>query len=169
MPYSFATPWTVARQASLSMGFPSKNTGVGCRCLLHGIFTIQGLNLSLLHWQADSLSLSHQGSPLNRCSAVLSRSVTSDSLRPHGLSPPGSSVHGILQARILEWVAMPSSRGSSQPRDRTQISRTVGEFFTVWLSGEPQITGVGSLSVLQQNFLTQEANQGFLHCKWILY
>ena len=38
-------------------------------------------------------------------------------------SPPGSSVHGILQARILEWVAMPSSRGSSRPRDRTQVSR----------------------------------------------
>ena len=37
-------------------------------------------------------------------------------------SPPGSSVHGILQARILEWVAMPSSRGSSQPRDQTHIS-----------------------------------------------
>ena len=37
-------------------------------------------------------------------------------------SPPGSSIHGILQARILEWVAMPSSRGSSRPRDRTHIS-----------------------------------------------
>ena len=37
-------------------------------------------------------------------------------------SPPGSSVHGILQARILEWVAMPSSRGSSPPRDRTRVS-----------------------------------------------
>ena len=37
-------------------------------------------------------------------------------------SPPGSSVHGILQARILEWVAMPSSRGSSQPRDWTCVS-----------------------------------------------
>ena len=37
-------------------------------------------------------------------------------------SPPGSSVHGILQARILEWVAMPFSRGSSQPRDQTHIS-----------------------------------------------
>ena len=36
---------------------------------------------------------------------------------PTDYSPPGSSVHGILQARILEWVAMPSSRGSSQPRD----------------------------------------------------
>ena len=40
-------------------------------------------------------------------------------------SPPGSSVHGILQARILEWVAMSSSRGSSQPRDQSQVSFTV--------------------------------------------
>ena len=37
---------------------------------------------------------------------------------------PGFSVHGILQARILEWVAMPSSRGSSQPRDQTGVSYT---------------------------------------------
>ena len=41
---------------------------------------------------------------------------------PMDCSPPGSSIHGILQSRILEWVAMPSSRGSSQPRDRTHIS-----------------------------------------------
>ena len=41
---------------------------------------------------------------------------------PMDCSPPGSSVHGILQARILEWVAMPSSRGSFQPRDQTQVS-----------------------------------------------
>ena len=41
---------------------------------------------------------------------------------PMDCSPPGSSVHGILQTRILEWVAMPSSRGSSQPRDRTHVS-----------------------------------------------
>ena len=45
--------------------------------------------------------------------------------------PPGSSVHGILQARILEWVAMPSSRESSQPRGRTQISHIAGRFLTV--------------------------------------
>ena len=46
-------------------------------------------------------------------------------------SPPDSSLHGILQARVLEWVAMPSSRGSSQPRDRTQVSCIAGGFFTV--------------------------------------
>ena len=45
-------------------------------------------------------------------------------------SPPGSSVHGTLQARILEWVAMPSSRGSSPPGQGTCVSFTVGRFFT---------------------------------------
>ena len=49
---------------------------------------------------------------------------------PMDCSPLGSSVHGVLQARILEWVAIPSSRGSSQPRDRTKVSRIAGRFFT---------------------------------------
>ena len=44
-------------------------------------------------------------------------------------SLPGSSVHGILQARILEWVAIPFSRGSSQPRDQSQVSHMAGRFF----------------------------------------
>ena len=48
-------------------------------------------------------------------------SVVSDSCDPTDYSPSGSPVHGILQARILEWVAMPSSRGSSPPRDRTLV------------------------------------------------
>ena len=46
--------------------------------------------------------------------------------------PPGSSVHEILQARILGWVAVPFSRGSSQPRDWTQVSCIAGRFFIVW-------------------------------------
>jgi len=46
-------------------------------------------------------------------------------------SPPGSSVHGILQARVLEWVAIPFSRGSSQSRDQTQVSEIAGGFFVV--------------------------------------
>ena len=44
--------------------------------------------------------------------------------------PMDYTVRGILQARILEWVAFPFSRGSSQPRDRTQVSHTAGRFFT---------------------------------------
>ena len=48
---------------------------------------------------------------------------------PMDCSPPGSSVHGILQAGILEWVAVPSSRGSSPPRDGTQVSCIAGGIF----------------------------------------
>ena len=55
---------------------------------------------------------------------------------PKDYNSPGSSVHGILQARILERVAIPFSRGSSQPRDRTQISHIAGRFFTVWATRE---------------------------------
>ena len=49
---------------------------------------------------------------------------------PMDCSSPGSSVHGILQARILEWVAISVSRGSSPPRDRTQVFCITGRFFT---------------------------------------
>ena len=50
---------------------------------------------------------------------------------PMNCSPPGSSVHGILQAGILEWVAMLSSSGSSQPRDQTWVFCIAGRFFTI--------------------------------------
>ena len=50
--------------------------------------------------------------------------------KPMNCSPPGSSVQGILQAGILEWIAIPSSRGSSQPRGQTQVSHVAGGFFT---------------------------------------
>ena len=48
------------------------------------------------------------------------------------------TVHGILQARILEWVAFPFSKGSSQPRDQTQVSQIAGRFFTSWVTREAQ-------------------------------
>ena len=52
-------------------------------------------------------------------------------------NPMDYTVRGILQARILEWVAFPFFRGSSQPRDWTQVSRIVGGFFTIWATREP--------------------------------
>ena len=55
---------------------------------------------------------------------------------PMDCSPSGSSVHGILQARILEWVAIPFSRGSSWFRDRTQGSHSAGSFFNIWTTKE---------------------------------
>ena len=63
---------------------------------------------------------------------VLSRSVKSDFCNPMDCSSPGFSVHGILQARMLEWIAMPFSRGSSsQLRNQTQVLCIAGGFFTV--------------------------------------
>ena len=73
---------------------------------------------------------------------------------PMDCSLPGSSVHGILQARILEWIAVPFSRGSSQPRHWTQVSHIAGGFFTK--------LQLGNLSLLQGIFLTQ----GLIRVSW---
>ena len=54
---------------------------------------------------------------------------------PMDCSSPSSSVHGILQARILKWVAFPFSRRSSQSRNQTQVSCIAGSFFTIWATG----------------------------------
>ena len=67
-------------------------------------------------------------------------SVVSSFCEPMNCSPPGSSVHGILQARILEWVAIPFSRASSQLRDWTWVSCIAGRFFTVWATREAHTT-----------------------------
>ena len=54
------------------------------------------------------------------------------------------TVHGILQATILEWVAVPFSKGSSQPRDHTQVSHIAGGFFTSWATRETKVQQEGS-------------------------
>ena len=76
---------------------------------------------------------------------------------------------GIFHTRILEWVVVPSSKGSSypgaEPRSPTlQVDSSPSE-----PPGLPKNTGMGSLSLLQGNFLTQESNLGLLHCRHILY
>ena len=82
--------------------------------------TIQRVNPDVIHWLWSSSSCS----------------VMSSSFWPHGPSLPDSSVYGILQARILKWVAIPFSRGSPQPRDRTQVSRIASGLFTIWATRE---------------------------------
>ena len=62
--------------------------------------------------------------------AVLRRSVVSNPVTPKTVAHQASLSMGILQARILEWFAMPSSRGSSRPRDQTLVSHTARRFFT---------------------------------------
>ena len=149
---------------------PGKNTGVGCHAILQGIFSTQGSNPGLPHCRWIPYRLSHQGSPIFRAAAAAAKSLQScpTLCDPIDCSPPGSPVPGILQARILQWVAMPSSRGSSKRRDQTQVSRIAGRFLTSELSGKPKNTGVGSLSLHRGKFQSQESNWGLLHCRWIL-
>ena len=71
-----------------------------------------------------------------------SHSVVSDSLWPMDCSLPGISVHGIFQARILEWVAISFSRRSSNPGNWTRVSRIVGRHFTVWATREVQMAWI---------------------------
>ena len=72
--------------------FPGKNPRVGSHCFLQGIFLTQGLNLRLLHWQADSLPLSHQGSH-NEATCLVTQ-LCPTLCDPKDYSPPGSSGHG---------------------------------------------------------------------------
>ena len=106
---------------------------------------------------------------------------------PMDCSPSGSSFHGILQAGILEWVAISFSRGSSRPREHcrqilyhpSQVSENESRsvvsnslqphgLYNPWNS-PGQNTGMGGLSLLQGIFPTQESNWGLLHCRQILY
>ena len=75
---------------------------------------------------------------------MLSHSVVFDSCDLMDCNPSGSSVHGILQARVLEWVVIPFSRESSQARDRTRVSCISGSLLTTEPPGKP----IYSLSVL---------------------
>ena len=76
----------------------------------------------------------------------------SNSLWPWDCSPPGFPVHGILQARVMQWVVISFSRGSSRPRDRTWVSCIAGRFFTNWATREaPSVLLLFSHSVVSDS------------------
>ena len=104
---------------------PDKNTGMRCSSLLQGTFPTQEQNQGLPRGP-DSLPSEPPGNTLDAC---YSRSITRCHFShvqlfatPMDHSLPGSSAHGILHTRMLEWVAMPSSMGSSPPWDWTRVS-----------------------------------------------
>ena len=117
-----ATPGTEAYQAPPTMGFSRQEYGSGVPLEMSAI---KGAGkCGFLFWVAV-------------CACILSLLQSCRTLcDPMDCNLPGSSVHGILQARILEWVAISFSRGSSQPRDRTCISCIAGRFFTIWATRE---------------------------------
>ena len=122
---SFVTPWTVAHQAPLSMGFPGQEYWSGLPFPSPGDLPDLGI-------KPVSPALAGRF-----FTTVRAGSVVSSSCDPIDCSPPGSSVHGISQARILEWVAISFFRASSPPRDWTQVSCTAGRFFTTNGSWKP--------------------------------
>ena len=169
---TLATPWTAAYQAPPSMGFsrqeywsgvPLPSPGNIFRTIqydrLHywpqffthfcihnfwhvtlGFFPLtlgSAMWLTLANWLRQIWSVSVQKVKVLVAYSCLTLCNPMD--------PPGSSAHGILQTRILEWVAFLFSRESSWPRDRTWVSCTAGRFFTVWAPRKP-IVKVKSLS-----------------------
>ena len=72
---------------------------------------------------------------------------------PMDCSPPGSSVHGILQARILEWFSISFSRGFSWSRDWTQVSCIAGRFFTIWAIWEAPFSSLSGCRVTHSGLL----------------
>ena len=85
-------------------------------------------------------------------------------------NPVEYTVHGILQARILECIVFPFCKGSSQTKDRRPKSPALqADSLPAEPQGKPKNTGVGSLSLLQRLFPTQESNGGLLQCRQILY
>ena len=110
-----------------SRGFSQSRDWTPVSCIAGRFFTI---------WTTSETVLEYR--KLNAVRSEVLVSQLCSALCPMDCSPLGSSVHGILQARILKWVAIPFSRGFSQPRDRTQASRIAGRFLTGWATREVQ-------------------------------
>ena len=85
---------------------------------------------------------------------------------PMDCSLPGSSVHGILQAKILEWVVISFSRGSFQPRNRTQVSCTADRFFTLWATREAPPSAWVSLFPETHNIEIKPINYPKITFEW---
>ena len=132
----FATPWTVAYQAPQSMEFSRRDYWSGLPFPSSGDLPNPGIEPRSPVPQADALPSEPPGKSMRRHSSlkvkVLVAQLRLTLCNPMDCSLPGSSVHGIFQARVLEWVAISFSRGSSQPRDGTRVpSCTAGRCFTV--------------------------------------
>ena len=157
----FGTPRTVAHQTPLSIelsrqeywsGLPSPSPGdlpnpgiepisLVSPALEDRYFTTLPHLLTSLHGRKDKGTV--QGFILTESESESEVTQLCRTLcDPTDCSPPGSSVHGILQARILEWIAISFSRGSSWCRDRTQVSRIAGRCFNLWATREAPHNGV---------------------------
>ena len=158
----FVTPWTAARQASLSttnsqslfklmsieLVMPYNHLIFHCSLLfLPSIFSsiraFSNESVSHIRWpkyihrgNANSFYTKIKPTTADERKKVLVCQLCPTLCNPVDCSPSGSSINGISQARILEWVAISFSGGSSQPRDPTWVSCIAGGFFTIWVTRE---------------------------------
>ena len=120
----FLTQWTVAHPEPLSLGFSRQKYWTGLPCPPPGDLPNLGIKPTSLTSPALAGGLSTTSATWEAyaprvCAKLLQLCLTL--CNPMDTSPPGSSVHRILQARILEWVVISYSRGSSWPRDHTHV------------------------------------------------
>ena len=88
---------------------------------------------------------------------------------PMDCSPPGSSIHGIFQARILEWVAISFSRGSSWPRNWTQVSHIAGRLFTIWATRESPLTTLKKKKKLPNEIFSSNLMRNLRFLPWTYF
>ena len=131
-------PWTVACQASPCKGFSWQDHWSGLPFPSPGDLLDPGIDPGSPTSQADSTIWATRETLISEMYSLtvpkVKAKVTQSS--PTLCNPIDYTVHGILQARILEWVAVPLSRGFSQPRDQTQVSNIAEGFFTIWATKE---------------------------------
>ena len=135
MSASSATPWTVTCQIPLSMGFPRQEYWSGWPFPSPGDLPYPGIKFVSLALAGGFFTTEPPGKPLVSFSVVVGQPCP-NLCDPMGCSLPGFSVHGILQARILECLAISFSRRPSWPRDWTWVLCFAGKFFTVWATRE---------------------------------
>ena len=139
------TLWTVASQAPLSMAFPRKEYWSGLPFPSPGDLLNPGI-------KPMSPALSGRFFTTQFSSVAQSCQTLCNSM---DCSQPGSSVHGIFQIRIGEWIVISFFRWSSRPRNQTQISHIAGRLFTIWVTREVLMTICG-----ESNRSTSLANLG---------
>ena len=130
----FLIPWTVASQTPLSTEFSRQESWSELPSPFPGDLPDPGWNLGFLHCGQILYYWATKGALFNGWVKIAQSCPTL--CDPVDCSLPVSLVYGILQARVLEWVAISFSRGSSRPGDQTRVSRIAGRRFTVWATRE---------------------------------
>ena len=162
---TLATPWTISCQAPLSMGFSRQEYWNGLRFPSPEDLLDPVIEPGLLHCRQILYRLSYEGSPWSTKKYEVKVAQLCLTLRPHGLCSPWNSPDQNTGVDSLSLLQGDLPNPGTEPR----IPALQADSLPAEPSGKPKNTGVGSLSLLQWIFLTQELNQGLLHCRRILY